>query len=43
MLILINRRRLMGKYRNTFWSNAVGWTITVIAGGLSVLNLVWRG
>jgi NRAMP (natural resistance-associated macrophage protein)-like metal ion transporter len=36
MLILINRRRVMGKYRNTFWDNLVAWTTTVIAGGLAL-------
>ncbi len=36
MLILINRRRVMGKYRNTLWDNAVGWATTVIAGGLAL-------
>ncbi len=36
MLILINRRRVMGKYRNTLWDNVVGWATTVIAGGLAL-------
>ena len=36
MLILINRRRVMGKYRNTLWDNVVGWVTTVIAGGLAL-------
>ena len=36
MLILINRRRVMGKYRNTLWDNIVGWATTVIAGGLAL-------
>ena len=35
MLILINRRRIMGKYRNTVWDNCVAWATTVIAGGLA--------
>jgi NRAMP (natural resistance-associated macrophage protein)-like metal ion transporter len=36
MLILINRRRVMGKYRNTLWANIVGWITTVIAGSLAL-------
>ncbi len=36
MLILINRRRVMGKYRNTLWDNVVGWATTVVAGGLAL-------
>ena len=36
MLILINRRRVMGKYRNTLWDNVVAWATTVIAGGLAL-------
>ena len=36
MLILINRRRVMGKYRNTLWDNVVGWVTTVVAGGLAL-------
>lgn len=36
MLILINRRRVMGKYRNSLWDNIVGWVTTLVAGGLAV-------
>ena len=36
MLILINRRRVMGKYQNTLWDNVVGWATTVVAGGLAL-------
>ena len=36
MLLLINRRRVMGKYRNSFWDNLVGWATTVVAGGLAL-------
>ena len=36
MLILINRRRVMGKYRNTLWDNVVAWATTVVAGGLAL-------
>ncbi len=36
MLILINRRRVMGKHRNSLWDNVVGWMTTVVAGGLAL-------
>ena len=36
MLILINRRRVMGKYRNTVWDNVIAWTTTIVAGGLAL-------
>lgn len=36
MLVLINRRRVMGKYRNRVWDNIVAWATTVIAGGLAL-------
>ncbi len=36
MLILINRRRVMGKYRNSLWDNVVGWATTVVAGSLAL-------
>ena len=36
MLILINRRRVMGRYRNSLWDNIVGWATTVVAGGLAL-------
>jgi NRAMP (natural resistance-associated macrophage protein)-like metal ion transporter len=36
ILILINRRHVMGKYRNTLWDNLVAWGTTVIAGGLAL-------
>jgi len=36
MLILINRRRVMGKYRNTVWDNIIAWATTIIAGGLAL-------
>ena len=44
ILMLINRRRVMGKYRNTLWDNAVGWLTTFVAGGLALYYLgqqVW--
>ncbi len=36
MLILINRRRVMGRYRNSLWDNIVGWATTAVAGGLAL-------
>ncbi len=36
MLILINRRRVMGRYRNSLGDNIVGWATTVVAGGLAL-------
>ena len=30
MLILINRERLMGEYKNSFAQNAVAWTTAVV-------------
>ena len=36
MLILINRRRVMGKHRNSLWDNMVGWATTAVAGGLAL-------
>lgn len=39
MLLLINRRRVMGKYRNGLGFNIVAWTTTVIAAALSLFLL----
>jgi Mn2+/Fe2+ NRAMP family transporter len=36
MLILINKKELMGEYTNTRLFNAVAWATTVIVIGLSV-------
>lgn len=44
MLTLINRRRIMGKYRNTLRHNIVGWATTLTAGGLALyyfLQQIW--
>jgi Mn2+/Fe2+ NRAMP family transporter len=30
MLILINRERLMGEYRNGFWGNLIAWSTSVV-------------
>lgn len=40
MILLINRRRVMGAYRNTFGQNIVAWTTAIVAGGLSLFLLV---
>ena len=29
MLILVNRERLMGDFRNGFWGNAIAWSTSV--------------
>lgn len=42
MLILVNRRRVMGKHRNSFWDNVGGWTTAVITGILSIVYAVWH-
>ncbi len=36
MLILINRRRVMGRYRNRLLDNIIAWATTVVAGGLAL-------
>ena len=42
ILILVNRRRIMGDYRNTVAGNIVGWVTAVIAGGLSLFLLAYN-
>ncbi len=39
MLLLINRRRVMGRWRNTPGQNVVAWTTTVVAAALSLALL----
>ena len=39
MLLLINRRRVMGKYRNSLGFNIVAWTTVVITTIFSLTNL----
>ncbi|MDP9169530.1 MAG: divalent metal cation transporter, partial [Acidobacteriota bacterium] len=41
MLILINRERLMGEYRNGFWANAIAGSTSVIMVGLSIV-MIWN-
>jgi Mn2+/Fe2+ NRAMP family transporter len=40
MLLLINKKELMGEYVNTRLFNAMAWTTTVVVTGLS-LAWVW--
>lgn len=40
MLLLINRRRIMGRYRNNFGQNIVAWVTVIVASVLSVYYLV---
>ncbi len=42
ILILVNRRRIMGEYRNSVAGNIVGWVTAVIAGGLSLFLLAYN-
>jgi Mn2+/Fe2+ NRAMP family transporter len=35
MLLLINRKDLMGTFVNPLWMNAIAWTTAVIVVGLS--------
>ncbi len=41
MLLLINRKRLMGEYRNGFWGNLIAGSTSVIMIVLTAL-LVWN-
>jgi NRAMP (natural resistance-associated macrophage protein)-like metal ion transporter len=40
MLLLINRRDLMGKHTNSHWFNAIAWATAVIVSILSVMLMV---
>ncbi len=45
ILILINRRRVMGRYRNRFGLNLIAWVTTVVAAVLSLFLLghqIWN-
>jgi NRAMP (natural resistance-associated macrophage protein)-like metal ion transporter len=37
MLIVINRKQVMGNYTNKPWTNAIAWTTVVVVGTLSVI------
>ena len=39
MLLLINRRRVMGKYRNSLGFNIVAWATVVVTTVFSLANL----
>jgi len=41
MLLLINRKRLMGEYRNGFWGNAIAGSTSVVMIALTIL-LIWN-
>ncbi|HEY0795380.1 MAG TPA: divalent metal cation transporter, partial [Acidisarcina sp.] len=43
MLLLINRKDLMGKHVNSHWFNIVAWATAVIVIGLSVVMLFTGG
>ena len=38
MLLLINRPRLMGSFKNNWWQNAIAWTTAIT---MIVLAIVW--
>lgn len=40
MLIIINRKRVMGKYTNSRTVNAIAWTTAVIIGALAIVYVV---
>ncbi|HZW53493.1 MAG TPA: Nramp family divalent metal transporter [Candidatus Elarobacter sp.] len=41
MLRIVNNRRVMGRYVNTRFGNAVGWATAVVIGGLALV-FVWQ-
>lgn len=40
MLLIINKRSVMGKYTNSVLANAIGWATVVVIGGLSIFYVV---
>jgi Mn2+/Fe2+ NRAMP family transporter len=40
MLVIINRRSVMGAYTNTLTANIITWTTAIVIGALSVLYVV---
>ena len=38
MLLLVNRRDLMGKHTNSRWFNAIAWATAIV---VSVLSIIW--
>ena len=41
MLLLVNRQRLMGEYRNGFWGNLIAGGTSVVMVGLTVV-MIWN-
>jgi NRAMP (natural resistance-associated macrophage protein)-like metal ion transporter len=40
MLIIINRKRVMGKYVNTRAGNIISWTTAIVIGGLAIVYVI---
>ncbi len=40
MLIVVNKRSVMGKYTNSLLGNAIAWATVVVIGGLSIFYVV---
>jgi len=40
MLIIINRKSIMGAYTNSPFANAIAWTTAIVVGGLSLVFIV---
>ena len=40
MLIIINRRRVMGTHINNLAGNVVAWTTAVVIGGLAIVYVI---
>jgi Mn2+/Fe2+ NRAMP family transporter len=38
MLLLVNNRRLMGKYVNGLFFNIIAWSTVIIVGGLTLVS-----
>lgn len=45
MLIIVNRKKVMGRFTNTRTANLIGWATACIIGGLAVVYVIqqWRG
>jgi Mn2+/Fe2+ NRAMP family transporter len=41
MLLLKNRERLMGEYRNGFGANAIAWGTSIVMAGLTAV-MIWN-
>lgn len=40
MLIIVNKRSVMGKYTNALLGNVIGWATVIIIGGLSIFYVI---